>query len=412
VRSGIDKVLPKPYTLDPEVRHGLERLFRSQQLLALEGNGLSFITCRKGAGEFTIGIANNTWTAQPFRLKSLCGPLESVRELTLDVSEKSAVGYAPESVDAARLGQSGENIIAGGAVRVFVVRVKERDVEEIPHVAPSPRPRGRILPMRQASLIKEEILSRPTFFQHFDAVCVDWKYLHDREKAALEKEAGWLKRQGLRIYVDLSSGVNLYPALRLLDNLHSDYESSMSAIQNVLSKMPLLDARDLILPLHRHPENNFTDEQSREAFTATLKTLASEAARRNIMLHLRLAPGRRPWTLGEALDWLERVGAPNLKLAVSTALLADKAPSAEATARLKDALGLWLVSASRKDAAGKVWDVHTPINSAPNPDGLGHWLSFAPDSPMLLDGLYSEVDGEYSDAIALESVLARLNRRH
>ncbi len=94
-------------------------------------------------------------------------------------------------------------------------RLQETGVEEIQHRAPPPRLRGRILTLRHATSIKEEILARPTFFEHFDGVCVDWSYLHERERVALEKETGWLKRQGVRVVVDLSSGVNLYPTLAL-----------------------------------------------------------------------------------------------------------------------------------------------------------------------------------------------------
>ena len=77
-----------PTRSHPDVRSGLEAILRSQQLFAVHGEGLSLITCRKRAGEYTIGIANNTWREQPFRLESLCGQIESLRELPLDQSEK------------------------------------------------------------------------------------------------------------------------------------------------------------------------------------------------------------------------------------------------------------------------------------------------------------------------------------
>ena len=60
LRSETDQALPKPYTLDADVRHGIESALRAQQLFGVKGEGLSFITCRKRAGEYVIGIANNT----------------------------------------------------------------------------------------------------------------------------------------------------------------------------------------------------------------------------------------------------------------------------------------------------------------------------------------------------------------
>lgn len=412
--SETDKPLPKPFKLVPEVRLGLEAILRAQQLFAVEGEGLSVITCRKSAGEFVIGIANNTWREQPFRLESLCGKVESLRELPLDTSEAGAPGQTPEVVDGLKLGKNAAGMIAGGDVRMFAVKVQETGVEEISHQAPPPRPRGRLLPLRHATSIKEEILARPTFFEHFDGACVDWSYLHDREKAALQKEHGWLKRQGVSIVVDLSSGIDLYPTLRLMDNMHEDYTNSMAAIQDVLGKMDALGATDLILSLHRYPENNFTDEQSRAAFTATLKTLAGQAAERGVTLHLRVGFGKPPGSLAEGFEWLDRVGAPNLKLAVSTAMLEQKPPAPEVTTRLKDKLGLWLVAASNRDVAGKLWDAHGPIHSAPNAEALARLLALSPGTPSVLDALYANQDEDYLDAVALAKAFghtAEVNNR-
>ncbi len=410
LRSKTDQTLAKPYALDREVRQELEKVFRSQQLFEVQGEGLSFVTCRKRAGEFTVGIANNTWREQPFQLVSRCGKIESVRELTLDQSEKGAVGQTPEAVDASTLGRSGEHTLAGGDVRIFAVTVKEVGVEEIAHVAP-PAQHHSILPLRKARSVKEEILSRATFFEHFDGVCVDWSYLHDREKSTLQAEAGWLKRQHLRLVVDLSSGVNLYPTLRLMDNVPEDYQASRAVMADVFAKMELLGARDLILSLHHNPETNFTDAQSRAALTATLKALASEAAAHGVTLHLRIAPGKPPRSLSDGLAWLDRVGAGNVKLAVSVALLANSLPSSETVARLKDTLGLWLVSGARKDVAGTTWDVHAPIHSALKPESLGQCLALAPNAPMLLDARYADLDEEYLDALALEDVMEKIGER-
>ena len=325
----------------------------------------------------------------------------------MDQSEQTAVGYLPEGVDGQSVGRSTDHSIAGGDVRIFTVRVKESGVEEIPHVAPPPRPRGVVLPLRHARSIKEEILSRPTFFEHFDGVGVDWRTLHERERAALQAEAGWMRRQGLRVYVDLSSGVDLYPTLRLIDNVAADHAASMAAITDVLGKMEILGARDLILSLHRHPENNFTGGETDAAFEQTLRALATQAAERQVTLHLRLAFGKPPWGLGDAGRLLDKVGAPNLRLAVSTALLASAEPSAESAQMLKDKLGLWLVAAPRTDIAGKLWDAHAPIHQAMQAGVVARWLALAPETPRLLDAVYADRDEEYLDAVALRRLVEK-----
>jgi hypothetical protein len=181
----------------------------------------------------------------------------------------------------------------------------------------------------------------------------------------------------------------------------------MAAIRDVLGKMEALGATDLILSLHRYPENNFTDDQTRAAFTATLKALASQAAERGVTLHLRVGFGKPPCSLVEGFEQLDRVGASNLKLAVCTALLEQKLPAADAAARLKDKLGLWLVAASHKDVAGKLWDAHGPIHSARNPEAIARLLALSLGAPAVLDALYANQDEEYLDAIALAKAVGQ-----
>jgi hypothetical protein len=406
INSAVDRPLPKPYPLLNHVRAVLDTILRQQTLFEVDSN-LSLITCRKLPGEYTLGIANNSWRELPLKIVSHCGTIESVRELLLDQSEMDAVGYLPEGVTDPALGRSTENTIAGGDVRIFAVRVKEAGVVETPHVAPPPRPRGRVLPLRQARSIKEEILARPTFFEHFDGVMVDWRCLHEREKAALQSEAGWIRRQSLQVYVDLSSGVNLYPALRLIDNVGTDYAASMGVVADVLFKMEILGARDLILSLHRHPENNFSGEETQAAFEETLRTLASQAAGHKVTLHLRMAFGKPPWSLGETARLLDKVGAPNLRIAASTALLPDSGPSADLTKILDAKLGLWLVAASRADIAGKQWDAHALLDNSPI-RSAAQWLARSPETPLVLDGIYASQDEEYLDAAVLERLMSAL----
>jgi hypothetical protein len=401
--SETDKPLAKPYALDSGVRHGLNEILRQQELFELHDQGLSCIICRKGPGKYTLGVLNNTWHELPLKIASHCGPIESLRELPLDHSEQGAAGYLPEGVDASAPGKSTERTIAGGDARIFAVKVAESGVEEVPKAIQVFHEKDLVLPLRRAISIKEEILARPTFFEHFAGVVVNYRYLHEREQAALRAESTWLHRQGVRVFVDLSPGVNLYPTLRLIDNLHAEYETSKAAIADVLAKMEVLGARDLVVSLHRHPENNFTDEQTRAAFDQTLKTLCAQAADRKTTLHLRMAFGKPPWNLEEAARLLERVKAPNLKLAPSTALLLVSPVRPDTTAELlRDRVGLWLVSGPRQDIAGQLYDVHGAIQLAGEPESLAKWLRLAPEAPVLLDANYTNQDEEYLDVVALE----------
>jgi hypothetical protein len=404
IGSHVDQPLERPWSMYGFAREILASLLQQQRLFEADPR-LALLTCRKGRGEYTVGILNNTWRELPLRLQSHCGEILSQRELPLDQAEKSAVGYLPEGLEGSALGRTTATTIAGGDVRVFAMHVKETGVEEIPHLKPPARPAAVLLPLRAPRGIKEEVLQRPTFFEHFGGVVVDWRYLHERETAALARESAWIKRQGLRVAVDLSPGVNLYPALRLIDNLPEDYSASMSAVTNALAKMQVLGATDLLFSLHRRPENNFTAEQTAKAFETTLKMLAAEASSRRVALHLRLAFGKPPGNLAEAVALLDRVGATNLKLAPSTALLVVESVKPETAARLlRDKVGFWLASAPRKDHADKLWDVHAPLHASEDAPRIHSWLKLVLHAPIVLDALYPDADAEYLDAKALSEV--------
>lgn len=398
IASEVDKPLHKPYRLNPEARAALEQIFRKQALFE-PGEGLSLITCRRAPGEYTLGIANNSYREKPFQIVSHCGVIESIRELALDPSEKDAPGYLPEGFEGTKLGASGEHTIAGGDVRIFRVHVREEGVEEIPHKVPPPRPQGRILPLRGIRSIQEAVLARPTFFQHYDGAMIDWRYLAERERAALEREAAWIRRQKLRIVVDLTSGMNLYPDLRLVDNVHEYYQASMSAIDDVLAKMPLLGAADLILSLHRTPENNITDEETWAAFETSVREICRKAAAKGITVHLRTGM-KPPHNIPEAVKFVRRVGAGNLRIAASTAMLiADGSRPGETVQELQGLLGLWLAAAPRAAVGGTLWSTHSAIANEPR---VFEFLKAAP-AAVVFDVVYGNQDEEYLDARALES---------
>jgi len=405
VVSENDKPLPKPYPLLKHVRAVLDEVFRSQMLFEVSEK-LSLIVCRRKPGKYTLGICNNSLCAQAFKIVSHCGSIESIRELPLDQSEKEAIGYLPESFETADIGISNEGTIAGGDVRIFAVYVREENVEEIAHVSPKPRPKGRVLPLRNARSIKEEVLARPTLFEYFDGVVVDWRYLRDSEAGMIKREAGWIKRQGLRVFVDLTSGINLYPDLRLVNNIEEDYSASMAAISDVLTKMEMLGAQDLILSLHRFPENNFTGEQSWDSFETTLRELCENAEGRKINVHLRMCSGKPPRNVKEALQFIARVGVNNLQLAPSIGmLLAEKTNPDEIANLLKKKVGLWLVSTPAFDIGGHLWNVNAPLAGGDQKHNLADFFSIAPDAPVALDAVYKNQDEEYLDVYVLDRIL-------
>ena len=406
LKSEVDKPLPTPLPLLAHVRAVLDGILKKQRLFEVDP-ALSLVTCRRGPGEYVLGIANNAWKPRPLKIVSLCGTIESTRELPLDDSERGSPGWLPEGVMGTSLGLPSDETIGGGGLRVFLVRVRETGVAEIPHVTPPARPRGRYLTLRGGRPIKEEILARPTFFEHFDGVVVDWRAVHDRADGALVQEARWMARQGLQVVVDLSSGLNLYPDLRLLDNHPGDYVTSRSTVEALLGKMEKLGARDLVLTLHRHPENNFTDQQSQDSFAATLREVCALAEVRKITIHLRLALGKPPWSVEAAVQMLVKLGTPNLRLAPSTALiLAGKAALADSAAPLRGRVGLWFLSAPVVDTAGQLYSANGRLADTPHAVPALKLLSLVPGVPVVIDGLCRNPDDEYREVRLLERGLA------
>jgi hypothetical protein len=194
----------------------------------------------------------------------------------------------------------------------------------------------------------------------------------------------------------------------LLDNLRQAYSASLAAIEEVVGKMEVFPAYDLILSLHRYPENNFSEEQSWRSFESTVRHLCERARRREVTVHLRLSVSKPPEDLKKAVDFVGRVGAPNLRLAPSTAfLLAKKMDLNEATTLLTGRVGLWLVSTPQVDIAGRVWNANGPIRGYQDSRRLVKTLAIAPEAPVVFDALYKNHDEEYLDAKALEEMLGQ-----
>jgi len=99
------------------------------------------------------------------------------------------------------------------------------------------------------------------------------------------------------------------------------------------------------------------------------------------------------------------VDAPNLKLAVGTAMLENNPLDSQLLARLAGRVGIWLVAAQQTDIAGKVWDSHAPLHSMRDRKTTAQWMATAPAAPKILDAVYENQDDEYLDAITLDRML-------
>ena len=410
VLQTVDKPLPNPFPMLDHVRIFLEKALESQKFFDA-GKGLSIITCRQKAGEYTVGISNNSWDQLPMNIVSNIGKILSVKELPLDQSEKNAIGYLPEGMEGKIIGKSAKNTIAGGDIRIFHVSVDEEGVQEIPHETPRPNPRNRILPLREAVSIQTEILARPTFFQNFDGVAVDWKYLNQRENKTLEKESTWLRLQKPQIWVDLTSGINLFPDLRLVNNIESEYRNSMATINDVIEKMGIIGSKNLIISLHTTVENNISLEDTWKELDRSVTEICKNAGKLGITVHLRLSAGNRlpRGKTDDAIRLMERVNMPNLKLALNTAVLLDTRVSPQdLAAKLTGKIGVWLVNTPQRDLSDRLWNTYAPVSSSGYEKELAKLLGIAPEIPMMTDVVFENKDQEYIESVVLDDILSMI----
>ena len=423
VKSEIEKPLPCPFSLLAHVRQTLSAAFSAEQIFSV-GRDLSFITCRRKAGEYLLGIHNNGLSERPFKIVSHAGEIEQVSELPLDQSEKGAVGYWPEEFQKNDPGRSGPATIAGGDIRIFAIRIRETNVRVLEPVEP-PRRRGtRLLAFRDIVDLKTEILARPTFFQHFDGVKIDWTYLHIRDRKQVKREAGWLKRQKVRLLVDFSPGLDFYPDLTLLDAYAPRYEESVKAVDDCLDKMKTLGATEAVICLHRNAENHVSVEQAKARFLGNVADLCKRAARRRVALYLQPSvlgsnvinmsrdevlsrqPGVRGANAGEVIKFIDDVNAvlgpgfaTPLRFALNTSH-ANGQPLEEIVAAAGNRLGLALLSAPVRDIVGQQYDAHRPLKDA------GMDLAALADAgcALALDGNYLAWADVYADIAELSAV--------
>ena len=129
------------------------------------------------------------------------------------------------------------------------------------------------------------------------------------------------------------------------------------------------------------------------------REICGQAAARGITVYLRTGL-KPPRNIPDAAGFVHRVGAANLRMAASTALLiADGARPDRTVQDLQGLLGLWLAAAPGSDVAGTLWSIHNPIAAEPR---VFEFLRAA-QAPVVFDADYRNQDEEYLDAHALES---------
>jgi hypothetical protein len=285
----------QPAALADFVRHFLTTSLAAAALFDL-GSEVAWVPQREAAGRYVLTITNPTLAEAPLTIASRVGPIAWVQVLPLDTSEKGAVGYLPDGFANASIGRTTNTTLAGADTLVVRVVLSRDASTEISPAAPPARATAltarRLLRLSPGvGDLRRAVLARPHMDQFFGGFLIDWAYVHGRSSAALAAEGAWLRARNVTIAVDFSRSTNLFPGLRLSDDLGGAYNESMAAFADVISKMPALGAADALVTLHGGaelaPPNCSTNAQYGAAETATLRMLAAAGAPLGVRLSLR-----------------------------------------------------------------------------------------------------------------------------
>ena len=191
-----------------------------------------------------------------------------------------------------------------------------------------------------------------------------------------------------------------------MENDAAEFAASMATVDELMTKAQTLGARQMLLSLHRTPETNYTGDETRASFETTLRTVCAKAAEKGLDVLLR--PTLQTPGLPAVATMIEKVAAPNLRLAPSIALLIQQDHTPEsAKALLENRVGLWLASAAEVDLNGTAWTAQASLHGHVAPEELAPWLDAFPETPLALDGVYEGVDAEYRDIKILETAAGK-----
>ena len=390
----------------------------------LENANLSYIVNCMNNTEYLVLVTNPLMSQQPLKFNSPVGYITKITEHQLDQSEKDKIGYLPDGYQGTDLGKSTNTTIAGVDTRLFTISLQTNSVKIINKVTPKPPPNGIVLHLWQIrDSLMNEIHHRPTFFQHYDSVIVDYSYVMSKDDDFLQEEAKWFNQQNLKVYIDASPAIDLFPNLRLVNNSVVDFNKSFNELQRLLQKAEIYTVTNLIISLHRIPENDITYSATLQGFNDTLHSLVQLANARNIKIHMQDSIKNPTGSIGITYQWLQNCGlGGSIKVAPNLALLMAQSLS-DISVVIKDA-PLFFLNAPKDDLYGYCYTVNGPIydqattvakrlNELCSIRSCPYQASQKVSNviPLVIDAYFSNEDEEYQDVKWLEMFLIKGNSR-
>lgn len=391
------------------------------------GKVLAWVPKRESSGIYILTITNPTLQEAQLTITSrTLSSVAWVQVLPLDESEKGSVGYLPHGFEDTDIGLTTNTTLAGGDTLIVRVALNSDSSLVIPAATPPTRAIAlaakRLLRLAPGTGdLRRAILARPQFEQVFGGVLIDYAYIANRENSSLILEGSWLRARGISVAVDFSRATNLFPGLRLSDDLSGAYSESMAVFLNVISKMPFLFATDALVTLHNSAEiapANFSSPSAyRESVTMTLRSLSLYGIR----FHLRRSS--RNDELADASLLTQAAFAANATIGFAPSLAYQDGAmgsdsAAEAISLFTSGAAHFLLASTAWTGGGKSSEGAPIVNLAGNSsssNSAASWLrdvhaaAVTANAFVVIDAAFDESEvgraGGLADARALEDVV-------
>ena len=418
--SNVDVPMLPPFPLLQHAVIIMNHFLTKTSIFQMESANLTYVVNYMNKSDYLVLVTNPLMSQQPLIFTSPVGSITRITEHHLDQSEKNQVGYLPDGYQGTDLGKSTNDTIAGVDTRLFTITLQTDSVKVLNKVIWKPSPKGVFLHLWHIKdSLMNEIHLRPTFFQHFDSVIVDYSYVMSKDDDFLQKEAKWFNQQNLHVYIDASPAIDLFPNLRLVNNSVVDFKVSFNNMQKLLQKAEVYTVTDLIISLHREPENDITYSTTLQEFNATLHNLLHQATSRNIRLHLQDSIKNPTGNIKDTYVWLQSCNlGSSIKIAPNLALLMEQS-LLDIDYIIKDA-PLFFLNTPKNDLYGNRYTVNNPIHD--QADAVTKPLTelcsmrvcpyqVNPKElnviPLVIDAYFSSEDEEYQDVKWLEKFLIK-----
>lgn len=250
----MDNLMGYPFSLLNHVRVVLDDEYEKRKLFDFgPSKELTSLVTRKSKNKYVVGLFNSTLKEQKYSLKYKFGAIKKVRKIKIihpdhnDVDVRKMNGFKPKYFDEANVGKSnhiymnnsGVYSLAGNDMCLYVVEVDQEDgLEILPEINKTRRGKNNYIKVSTFMSLKDTIMGWGAFFEYFDGVKLDARYLLDVDKEKMSTMASWLKNQKVKYLVDARNIEHNDKMMELFDRVEliSAHNSTSTIILKKVSK--------------------------------------------------------------------------------------------------------------------------------------------------------------------------------